>query len=181
MPSQAKINQILTNLNTKFYAVNRQFLQLPDSSQTWQVVTEEQQKNFQAVVLLFTARIMPLCTKYHQKGTVKGEFIAAVLEDYYYDLVQQPLDDLDDEVDGYSNSFKMFEELSNSEIRQAFDRLIQNLYKRCQHPKKLVKALKHVYRDHQAQIDRVTKTADPTKPNLTAIAAISANYRDFLY
>lgn len=181
MTSQTKINQILANLNTEFYAASRQFLKLPASSQAWQVATDEQQKNFQAVVLLFTAQIMPLTTKYHQKHTVKGEFIADVLEDYYYDLVQRPLDGLDDEVEGYNNSLKTFEELSTPEIRQAFDRLIQNLYERCQHPEKLVKALKHVYRDHQSQIDRVTKTADQTEPDLTAIADISANYRDFLY
>ena len=171
MPSQTKINAILTDLNTEFYAVNHQFLQLPDSSQTWQVVTEEQQKNFQAVVLLFTARIMPLYTKYHQKGTVKGEFIADVLEDYYYDLVQQPLDDLDDEVDGYDNSFKIFEELSNQEIRQAFDNLIQNIYQRCQHPQKLVKTLKQVYHDHKDQIKSVTKKDGQSRPDLDAIIA----------
>lgn len=181
MPHQAKINAILTNLNTEFYDANRQFLQLPDNSQTWQVVTEEQQKNFQAVVLLFTARIMPLCTKYHQKGTVKGEFIADVLEDYYYDLVQQPLDDLDDEVEVYDNSFKIFEELSNQEIQQAFDNLIQNLYQRCQHPQKLVKTLKQVYHDHKDQIRSVTKNDDQSKTDLDAITDISANYRDFLY
>lgn len=181
MPSQTKINAILTDLNTEFYAVNRQFLQLPDSSQTWQVVTEEQQKNFQAVVFLFTAKIIPLCTKYHQKHTVKGEFIADVLEDYYYDLVQRPLDGLDDEVENYANSTKMFEEMSDSEIKQTFDKLIQNLYERCQHPKKLVKTLKLVYHDHEDQIRSVTKTNNQDEPDLAAITDISAKYRDFLY
>ena len=181
MPSQTRINQILTNLNTEFYAASRQFLKLPVSSQAWQVVTEEQQNNFEAVVLLFTAKIMPLTTKYHQKHTVKGEFIADVLEDYYYDLVQRPLDGLDDELENYVDSAKTFEEMSVSEIKQAFDNLTQNLYERCQHPQKLVKTLKRVYHDHKAQIRSVTKTNDQTEPDLTAITDISANYRDYLY
>lgn len=181
MSSQTKTNQILTDLNTEFYAVNRQFLQLPDSSQTWQVVTDEQQKNFQAVVLLFTAKIMPLCTKYHQKHTIKGEFIADVLEDYYYDLVQCPLDGLDDELENYADSAKTFEEMSLSETKQAFNNLIQNIYQRCQHPQKLVKTLKLVYHDHKDQIRSVTKKDDQSKPDLDAITDISANYRDFLY
>ena len=181
MSSQTKINAILTNLNIEFYDASCQFLKLPASSQTWQIVTDEQQKKFEAVVFLFTAKIIPLCTKYHQKHTIKGEFIADVLEDYYYDLVQQPLDDLDDEVEVYDNSFKIFEELSNQEIRQAFDNLIQNLYQRCQHPQKLVKILKLVYHDHKDQIKSVTKKDGQSKPDLDAITDISANYRNFLY
>ena len=181
MSSQTKINAILTNLNIEFYDASCQFLKLPASSQTWQVVTDEQQKKFEAVVFLFTAKIIPLCTKYHQKHTVKGEFIADVLEDYYYDLVQRPLDGLDDEVENYDDSAKMFKEMSDSEIKQAFDKLIQNLYKRCQHPKKLVKKLKHAYHNNRAEICNVTKTADQSKPDLAAITDISANYRDFLY
>ena len=181
MSSQTKINAILTNLNIEFYDASCQFLKLPTSSQTWQVVTDEQQKKFEAVVFLFTAKIIPLTTKYHQKHTVKGEFIADVLEDYYYDLVQRPLDGLDDEVENYADSTKMFEEMSDSEIKQAFDKLIQNLYERCQHPKKLVKTLKQVYHDHKDQINSVTKTDDQNEPDLAAITDISANYRDFLY
>lgn len=181
MSSQTKINAILTNLNIEFYDASCQFLKLPASSQTWQVVTDEQQKKFEAVVFLFTAKIIPLCTKYHQKHTVKGEFIADVLEDYYYDLVQRPLDGLDDEVENYADSAKMFEEMSDSEIKQAFDKLIQNLYERCQHPKKLVKKLKHAYQNNRAEICNVTKTTDQSKPDLDAITDISANYRDFLY
>lgn len=181
MLSQTKINAILTNLNIEFYDASCQFLKLPASSQTWQIVTDEQQKKFEAVVFLFTAKIIPLCTKYHQKHTVKGEFIADVLEDYYYDLVQRPLDGLDDEVENYADSAKMFEEMSDSEIKQAFDKLIQNLYERCQHPKKLVKKLKHAYHNNRAEICNVTKNADQSKPDLDAITDISANYRDFLY
>ena len=181
MSSQTQINQILTDLNTEFCDASRQFLQLPASSQAWQVVTEEQQNNFQAVILLFTAQIMPLTTKYHQKHTVKGEFIADVLEDYYYDLVQRPLDGLDDELENYVNSSKTFAEMSRSEASQAFDNLVRNLYERCQHPKQLVKTLKQVYHDHENQINSVTKTDDQSKPDLAAITDISANYRDYLY
>lgn len=181
MSSQTKINQILTNLNTEFYVASHQFLKLPASSLTWQVITDKQRKNFEAVVLLFTAQIMPLTTKYHQKHTVKGEFIADVLEDYYYDLVQRPLDGLDNELENYVNNSKTFEEMSLSETRQAFDNLVQNLYERCQHPKQLVKTLKQVFHDHQKEIRNVTKTADQNKPDLAAITDISANYRDFLY
>lgn len=181
MSSQTKINQILTNLNIEFYDASRQFLKLPVSSQAWQIVTDEQQKKFEAVVLLFTSKIIPLCTKYHQKHTVKGEFIADVLEDYYYDLVQRPLDGLDDELENYVNSSKTFEKMSLSETRQAFNNLIQNLYERCQHPKKLVKTLKLAYHDHEDQIRNVTKTNDQNEPDLAAITDISANYRDLLY
>lgn len=180
MSHQAKINQILTNLNIEFYDASCQFLKLPVSSQAWQIVTDEQQKKFEAVVLLFTAKIIPLCTKYHQKHTVKGEFIADVLEDYYYDLIQRPLDGLDDELENHVNNSKTFEEMSLSETRQAFDNLVQNLYERCQHPKQLVKTLKQVFHDHQKEIRNFTKTDDQDKPDLAAITDISAIYRDFL-
>lgn len=184
MSYKARMHKTLDDTFLYLQSINYNFKQLNKSSRVWSspAISQKTRNRFIAAATTFTIKITPLITKYHYKETIEGEFIADVLGDYYHDLLQRALDDLDDElVDNYLLNPLDCDNPSDEELADAMEGLIANLYSRCQHPKQLIKTLKQVYRNHQAEIDPVTKVDGQAKPDLDRIADISANYCDYLY
>lgn len=133
-------------------------------------------------MVMFIVKISPVIAKHHEKQTMKDEFIADVLEDYYYDLLQRPLDAFETEInDTYTNNGQplTINDVPKA-INNAVNNLSANLYERCQHPKKLVKILKQAYEDNRKLIYH-TAHHDDGQLDLSLITDISANFRDLLY
>lgn len=184
MSYKARMHETLDDTFLYLQSINYDFKQLNKSSRVWSssAISQKTRNRFIAAATTFTIKITPLITKYHYKESIEGEFIADVFGDYYHDLLQCALDDLDDElVDNYLLNPLDCDNPSDEELADAMEGLIANLYSRCQHPKQLIKTLKQVYRNHQAEINAVTKVDGQSKPDLDCIADISANYRDYLY
>lgn len=184
MSYQQTMNNSLDEIASNLRNLQYQFIHDVEPSQIWHssALTKPTKQRLKAAMLMFIVKISPVIAKYHEKQTMKAEFIADVLEDYYYDLLQRPLDDFDDEInDTYTNDGQplTINDVPKA-INDAVNNLSANLYERCQHPKKLVKILKQAYEDNRELIYH-TAHQDDGQLDLSLITDISANFRDLLY
>lgn len=65
-------------------------------SKAWHDATPEQRRKFISASITFDTVLTHYADKYREKKTIKGEFIACVLWDFYYDLFCNPLEQVTD-------------------------------------------------------------------------------------
>lgn len=141
-------------------------------SKAWHDATPEQRRKFISAGVTFDSVLTHYADKYRAKKTVKGEFIACVLWDFYYDLFCNPVENgFDYELD---TVYQAVDE--KAPIDQYSERLLDEAL----HPKRWIKVLKQAYRENKAKIIK-SATDENGNIDLDLINDDSVEYRDYLY
>lgn len=142
-------------------------------SKAWHNATPEQREKFISAGVTFDTVLTHYADKYRAKKTVKGEFIACVLWDFYYDLFCNPVENglFDFELD---TVYQAVDE------KAPIDNYSESLLDEAFHPKRWIKALKQAYRENKKDIIEGA-TDEDGNINLDLINNFSAEYRDYLY
>ena len=138
-------------------------------SKAWHDATPEQRRKFISAGVTFDTVLTHYADKYRAKKTVKGEFIACVLWDFYYDLFSNPVEqgnEFDFELDYYYEN----------DIDQYSERLLGEAL----HPKRWIKVLKQAYRENRKEIIKGA-TDENGNIDLDLINDDSVEYRDYMY
>ena len=142
-------------------------------SKAWHNATPEQREKFISASVTFNTMLTHYADKYRAKKTVKGEFIACVLWDFYYDLFCNPVENglFDFELD---TVYQAVDE------KAPIDNYSESLLDEALHPKRWIKVLKQAYRENKKDIIEGA-TDENGNVNLDLINDFSAEYRDYLY
>lgn len=138
-------------------------------SKAWHDATPEQRRKFISAGVTFDAVITHYADKYHAKKTVKGEFIACVLWDFYDDLFSdavEPDNGFDFELGWY--------------YENNIDRYSKRLLVEALHPKRWIKVSKQAYQENKKDIIKGA-TNENGDIDLDLINNFSVEYRDYLY
>ena len=138
-------------------------------SKAWHDATPEQRRKFISASVTFDTVLTHYADKYRAKKTIKGEFIACVLWDFYYDL--------------FCNSMEQGNEF-DYELGFYYENNIDNFSERlldeALHPKRWIKVLKQAYQENKREIIKGA-TDENGNINLDLINDFSIEYRDYLY
>ena len=138
-------------------------------SKAWHDATPEQRRKFISASVTFDTVHTHYADKYRAKKTIKGEFIACVLWDFYYDLFSDAVEqgnEFDFELDYYYEN----------DIDQYSERLLGEAL----HPKRWIKVLKQAYRENRKEIIKGA-TDENGNIDLDLINDDSVEYRDYMY
>lgn len=143
-------------------------------SKAWHDATPEIQQKFVSNATTFATMINYYADKYRAKKTLKGEFFACVLWDFYWDILETPCHYFDQELaQWYANPTKSkqtaLEIYSNALLDQAI------------HAKRWIKILKTIYKYKKATIKEMATNEDTGKIDLDLVNDFSADYRDIFY
>lgn len=137
-------------------------------SNAWRIATPKQRERFISASVTFATVINWYINKYRHKRTVKGEFIACVLQDFYDDLLCSRIKagQFDEDMeDVYCNNVDEYSEQLLAEAIEA---------------KQWIKTLKKVYKKNKKKIKRNATSAETGKINLKLISSFSEKYRFYL-
>lgn len=143
-------------------------------SKAWHDATPEVRQNFVSSATTFATMITYYADKYRAKKTLKGEFIACVLWDFYWDILETPVSYLDDELRQYYNTADEFDG------KTPLENYSEALLDQAVHAKRWIKILKKNYKADEPQITAMA-TDDDGKLNLDLVNDFSAEYRDLFY
>lgn len=142
-------------------------------SKAWQDAAPEIRQKFVANATTFSTMINYYADKYRAKKTLKGEFFACVLWDFYWDMLETPCNYLDQDLAQWyadpENKQTSLEVYSNVLLDQAI------------HAKRWIKILKTTYKYKKAVIKEMATDEDTGKINLDLVNDFSADYRDIFY
>lgn len=138
-------------------------------SKVWHDATSEQRRKFLSASITFDTVLTHYADKYREKKTIKGEFIACVLWDFYYDLFCSPLEQ------GNGFDFELGYYYENN-----IDNYSERLLDEAIDPKRWIKVLKQAYRENKAKIIEGVIDRDGNI-DLDLINDFSVEYRDYLY
>lgn len=142
------------------------------NSRTWESANAEQKRKFIGAVVTFTTILERFVKKYRAKKTLKGEFIACVLSDWWYDLVSKALMSLD---------YELYSCYSSSTDKELIDVYSDELLDRCENTKRWIKILKKAYKKNKKEIKKYTYNEETKSTDLELVNDISVEYRDYLY
>lgn len=138
-----------------------------EKSNSWNKATFEEKEKFISAVTTITTLVNMYEDKYWKKHTLKAEFTAMVLCDWWHDLVEAALNCLDDELehwyDGNLNEFS------------------ERLLDECVNSEKWIKTLKKAYRENKLDIKEAVFDKEKGAYDLELVNDISDKYRDYLY
>lgn len=129
-------------------------------SDAWKNATPEIQQEFISNATAFTTTIKYYINKYNAKKTLKDEFIAYLLQDFYFDLFESQCYQA-----GLNNSLKKY---SNNLLNYAI------------HIKHWIKLIKEAYKDDKNEIIKLS-TNNNGNVDLKLVKDISPDYRDLFY
>ena len=145
---------------------------LESNTDTWATLTHQERQDFIAAGVTFNRTIEYYAAKYRNKHTLKGEFIACILYDFYFDLFETPLNSLRYELD---NTY--LDDNLHQEIKNYTDRLLEE----AMHPHRWIKVLKKIYHDNKQDIIKNSTDDKTGKIDLKLVNDFSVEYRDYLY
>lgn len=143
-------------------------------SKAWQKATPEQRKKFISAGVAFTSMINYYAKKYRANKTLKGEFIACVLWDFYYDLFENQLRE-------GAFDFELDAAYPRVDEKEPIDNFSERLLDEAIHSKKWIKKLKRAYRENENEIRQKAYSADLNMIDKDLINDFSVEYRDYLY
>lgn len=138
-------------------------------SKAWHDATPEQRRKFISASVTFDTVLTHYADKYHAKKTVKGEFIACVLWDFYYDLFSDAVE----QSNGFDFGLDYYYENN-------IDNFSERLLGEALHPKRWIKVLKQAYQENRKDIIKGA-TDENGNIDLDLINDFSVEYRDYLY
>ena len=138
-------------------------------SKAWHDATPEQRRKFISASVTFDTGLTHYADKYRAKKTIKGEFIACVLWDFYYDLFCNSMEQ------GNGFDFELGYYYENN-----IDNFSERLLDEALHPKRWIKVLKQAYQENKGEIIKGA-TDENGNINLDLINDFSIEYRDYLY
>lgn len=138
-------------------------------SKAWHDATPEQRRKFISAGVTFDSVLTHYADKYRAKKTIKGEFIACVLRDFYFDLFSNPVEQ------GKAFDYELGWYYENN-----IDRYSKRLLVEALHPKRWIKALKQAYQENKEDIIKGA-TNENGDIDLDLINDFSVEYRDYLY
>ncbi|OTA85957.1 hypothetical protein [Limosilactobacillus reuteri] len=142
-------------------------------SKAWYDATPEQRRKFISAGVTFDAVLNHYADKYRAKKTLKGEFIACVLWDFYFDLFCNP-------VENGSFDFELDQVYQVFDGKASIDQYSERLLDEARHPKRWIKRLKQAYRENKEKI--IEGTTDKNgEIDLDLVNDFSVEYRDYLY
>ena len=143
-------------------------------SKAWHDATPEQRRKFISAGVTFDTVLTHYADKYRAKKTVKGEFIACVLWDFYYDLFSNPV--------GQGNAFdhELDTVYQAVDEKAPIDQYSERLLDEALHPKRWIKVLKQAYRENRKEIIKGA-TDENGNIDLDLINDDSVEYRDYMY
>lgn len=141
-------------------------------SKAWHDATPEQRRKFISASITFDTVLTHYADKYRAKKTVKGEFIACVLWDFYYDLFCNPVEN------GFE--YELDTVYSAIDDKAPVDQYSERLLDEALHPKHWIKVLKQAYRENKKEIIEGA-TDENGNVDLDLINDDSVEYRDYLY
>ena len=143
-------------------------------SKAWYDATPEQRRKFISAGVAFDAVLNHYADKYRAKKTLKGEFIACVLWDFYFDLFCNPVE--------HYNSFDYELECvySGYNDKPLIDNYSERLMDEATDPEHWIKALKKAYRENKKEIVKGA-TDENGNIDLDLVNDFSVEYRDYLY
>lgn len=143
-------------------------------SKAWHDAAPEQRIKFISAGVTFDTVLTHYADKYRAKKTIKGEFIACVLWDFYYDLFCNPLEQ------GNGFDFELEHVYQVVDEKAPIDQYSERLLDEALHPKRWIKRLKLAYRENKVRII-ASAMDDNGKLDLELINDDSVEYRDYLY
>lgn len=138
-----------------------------EKSNFWNRATFAEKEKFISAVTTITTLVNMYQEKYWGKHTLKAEFIAMVLGDWWHDLVEAALNCLDDELEHWYDG----------NINEFSERLLDE----CVNSKKWIKTLKQAYRENKSDIKEAVFDKEEGTYDINLISDISDEYRDYLY
>ena len=112
-------------------------------SKVWHDATPEQRRKFLSASITFDTVLTHYADKYREKKTIKGEFIACVLWDFYFDLFAGPVE---------NGSFDYELDWIYDADRNSIDEYVKYLVDEAIHAKNWIKKLKKAYRENKKDI-----------------------------
>lgn len=142
-------------------------------SKAWRDATPEVRQKFVSNDTTFATMINYYADKYRAKKTLKGEFFACVLWDFYWDILETPCHYLDQDLaqwytdpDSKQTSLEVYSDV-------LLDQAI--------HSKRWIKILKTTYKYKKATIKEMATDEETGKIDLDLVNDFSADYRDIFY
>lgn len=143
-------------------------------SNAWRNATPDQRRKFISAGVTFDAVINHYTDKYRAKKTLKGEFIACVLWDFYFDLFCNPMEQ------GDAFDFELEHVYPDFGEKAPIDQFSERLLDEALHPKRWIKLLKQAYRENKKEIIEGA-TVESGEIDLDLVNDFSVEYRDYLY
>lgn len=142
-------------------------------SDTWHRATPEQQRKLVNAVVTFSNLIDVNAQEYRAKQTLEGEFVACVLYDWFFDLVEPGLTTLDYELD------TTYQPVDN--VTSAIDYFSNRLLDDSSDMANKIKILKRTYKEDEERIKELATDDETGQIDLGLVNDFSAEYRDSLY
>ena len=144
-------------------------------SKTWQDTAPEIRQKFVANATTFATMINYYADKYRAKKTLKGEFFACVLWDFYWDMLETPC-----ESENLDENLALWYE-DPEEKKTALEIYSEELLDQAIHAKRWIKILKAAYKDDKERIKQKVTDNQAGKVNLNRVNDFSEDYRDIFY
>ena len=144
-------------------------------SEAWHKATPEQRQKFVSAAVTFETVINETAKKYRAKKTLKGEFIACCLYDFFWDIFEAPIDNevLDDELEHWYDL--------DDDSKTGLECFSEALLDHALHIKRDIKMLKETFHeDHDIIVKEATnEKTGQVDPKL--LNDFSSEYFDCLY
>lgn len=144
-------------------------------SKAYHKATPEQRQKFVSNATTFATMIDYYADKYRAQKTLKGEFIACVLRDFYWDMLETPC-----ESESLDENLELWYE-DPEEKKTALEIYSEELLDQAVHAKRWIKILKTAYKDDKERIKLKVTDNQTGKVNLNRVNDFSEDYRDILY
>ena len=142
-------------------------------SKAWHSATPAQRRKLISAGVTLTAVIDYYSDKYHAKKTLKGELIACTLEDFYWDLFEEPIErGLDDELERW---------YTYDDTKAPIDEFSDRILDEAMHPQRWIKIIKMNYKNDKEKLKKYLTDEKTGKLDLDGVSDISVEYRDCLY
>lgn len=144
-------------------------------SKAYRKATPEQRQQFVSNATTFATMIDYYADKYRAKKTLKGEFIACVLRDFYWDMLETPC-----ESENLDENLTLWYEDPEGK-KTALEIYSEELLDQAIHAKRWIKILKATYKDDKESIRLKAIDNRTGKVNLNRVNDFSEDYRGIFY
>ena len=144
-------------------------------SKAYRKATPKQRQQFVSSATTFATMIDYYADKYRAKKTLKGEFIACVLRDFYWDMLETPC-----ESESLDENLELWYEDPEGK-KTALEIYSEELLDQAIHAKRWIKILKAAYKDDKERIKQKVTDNQTGKVNLNRVNDFSEDYRDIFY
>lgn len=142
-------------------------------SKAWHDATPKVRQKFVSNAATFATMINYYADKYRAKKTLKGEFFACVLWDFYWDILETPCHYFNQELERWYAD----PESKQTSLEVYSDVLLDQAI----HAKRWIKILKTTYKYKKGTIKEMATNEETGKIDLDLVNDFSADYRDIFY